>query len=223
MTGKRPKEPITNDNPENHAIRLLQKMRAQVRKPQPRTGAMRAIFTMLALAGTAPAGALACTPIAVTKPSVTYGEQCTISYTDTKSPQYVSSYAVVDLGGGIIRQQFHNGVCDSGERIVAYFDCAAGTGAWLGGPINAPGLPQPPPDATGYVAPILGEGVDGAFISKEEPRLAGGPHPEAVLARAQRLPWVTQSGRIESARLTMDGKRFDLNCGCKLFYPDSAN
>ena len=113
---------------------------------------------------------------------------CTISYTDTKSPQYVSSYAVVDLGGGIIRQQFHNGVCDSGERIVAYFDCAAGTGAWLGGPINAPGLPQPPPDATGYVAPILGEGVDGAFIGREEPRLADGPHPEAVLARAQRLP-----------------------------------
>lgn len=55
-----------------------------------------------------------------------------------------------------------------------------------------------------------------------------GEHPtrpveEAVLARAQRLPWVTQFGRIESARLTMDGKRFDLNCGCKLFYPDGAN
>lgn len=184
---------------------------------------MRAVFTTLILTVAAPAGALACLPIEVTKPSITHGEQCTTSYTDTKNPQYVSSYAVADVGGGIIRQQFHNGICDSGERIVVYFDCAGGTGAWLGGPINAPDLPQAPPDATGYVAPILGQGVDGAFIGREEPHLAGGPHPEAVLARAQQLPWVTQFGRIESARLTVDGKRFDLNCGCKLFYPGSAN
>ena len=171
----------------------------------------------------APAVAGACTPQEITRTEVRRGDACVVGYFDTKAPQYVGSGTVVDLGGGIIRQTFSNGVCGMGERVVAYFDCATRTGAWLGGPASGNGSP-PVPVIDG--APVIGPdgySIADAFVDREEKRLPNGPRPADVLARIRAMQAVSQSGAIESPRMTVDGKRFDLNCGCKLFYPNGVN
>ena len=171
----------------------------------------------------AASGAFACSAIQPTRAEVYRGEQCDVSYSQPQAPQFVRAWPAKNMGNGIIRQSIQNGICGSGERIVTYFDCASKTGAWLGGPINsADGPPVPIIDGAPVFDPD-GYGIDNAFIDGEEPKLKGGPRPDAVLARAKQLPWVAQSGVIESPRMVMDGKRFDLNCGCKLFYPNGVN
>lgn len=174
------------------------------------------------VAALAASAASACSPIEPTKAEVYHGERCEVSYSQPRAPQFVRAWPARDMGNGIVRQSIQNGVCGQGERIVAYFDCATQTGAWLGGPVNGSDVPAPPMIDGAPVIDPEGYGIDNAFIDREEPRLQDGLRPEAVLARAQRLPWVAQSGRIESPRLVMDGKRFDMNCGCKLFYPNGA-
>lgn len=171
----------------------------------------------------AASGALACSPIEPTRAEVHRGEQCALTHIQPQSPQFVRALEARDMGGGIVRQVIHNGICGSGERIVTYFDCATRTGAWLGGPVNGHDAPAAPMIGGAPVVSIEGYGIDDAFMEIEEKRLQGGPRPEAVLARAQALPWVAQSGPIQSPRMVMDGKRFDLNCGCKLFYPGGVN
>jgi len=171
----------------------------------------------------AASGAFACSPIRPKRAEVYHGEQCAVSYSQPHEPQFVRSFAAKDLGHGIIRQSIQNGICGSGERIVTYFDCATKTGAWLGGPINGGGKPPIPLVDAVPVVEIEGYGIDDAFIAHEEPRLGDGLRPAAVLARARQLPWVAQSGVIESPRMVLDGKRFDINCGCKLFLQNGVH
>ena len=184
----------------------------------------RASFAIVIVAAAlASSGALACSPIEPTRAEVFHGDDCRVSYSQPRAPQFVNSGPAKDMGHGIVRQSIQNGVCDMGERIVTYFDCASRTGAWLGGSINGGDTP-PMPTVDGIpVVDIGGFGISDAFIYHEEPRFQGNPRPDKVLARAQSLPWVAQSGAIESPRMVVDGKRFDLNCGCKLFYPNGVN
>ena len=35
-------------------------------------------------------------------------------------------------------------------------------------------------------------------------------------AKADTLPWIAQKGRISTPSVTVEGKSFDLSCGCKM-------
>ena len=169
------------------------------------------------------AGAIACTPAEITRTEVYAGEQCVKSYADPdRNPQTVGAGPAHDLGGGVVRQVISTGVCGMGESIVVYFDCAAGSGAWLGGK-NQP-VPELQPKSTDgrFVPPVVEGSVAEDFIRTQEARFAPRHDPQAILAAARGLRWVAQSGALSQNRIAVEGRNFDMACGCKLFYPDGV-
>lgn len=166
--------------------------------------------------------AVGCMMIEPERATVTNGEQCAKSYADpAKRPTFVSAGPAEDLGSGVVRQMIGTEGCGMGERIVTYVDCASGQAVWLGGR-DQPVL-QPKARAGEPVAIVLEGSVAHDFAATEEPKFAPGYDIHAMLDRAASLSWVAQSGALSQPRITVEGRAFDLNCGCALFYPSGAN
>ncbi|MBA4491986.1 hypothetical protein [Paracoccus sp. S1E-3] len=73
-----------------------------------------------------------------------------------------------------------------GEQIVVYYDCAREQAVWMGGEYSVMGFFSPDHSVT------------------------------AISGRLQGLGWMPQSGTVNSSAITVDGKRFNLACGCDL-------
>ncbi|MBK4215410.1 hypothetical protein JJJ17_05665 [Paracoccus caeni] len=179
-------------------------------------GGMGSVLSVT-LVATGPA--FGCIPIGPEENAVIRGEQCSVSYVSKDGPS-VSSGAAVDLGHGIVRQYISasTNACDIGENIIVYYDCTGAVGVWLGGgdlPMDAavPPIPDHEPK------PILGvESVSEAFIRTEESGFTGDETSETILARAQRLDWVAESGTLSQSRVSVNGHSFDMSCACAMYY-----
>ncbi|TRW97347.1 hypothetical protein FNJ84_07455 [Paracoccus sp. M683] len=169
---------------------------------------------VLALAGT---GAEACSAIARESSGVERGEQCSVSHFSPKGD--VFSGIAKKISPEVVRQTINTGTGCGGEQIVVYYDCASKEGVWMGGEFNQMGMfdphPPAPADQASYV-PTMTPGPAAYFIDNEEGAFAPDYAPDALLAKAQSVGWMPQSGRVGTPFITVDGRRFNLACGCDL-------
>lgn len=114
-------------------------------------------------------------------------------------------------------------ICDTGELIAVYYDCAAERAIWFGGDYWWPegkqvgttddpiGLPSRINNLTNYHA-----GPVEHFVTLISPGFAPDYSLNAILAKAQSLEWFEESGVINSNRMSVDGHVLNLSCGCRL-------
>ncbi|RCW88648.1 hypothetical protein [Paracoccus lutimaris] len=176
---------------------------------------MKLPLTSLVLLPLSAGAALACSAVEVTKSTVTRGEGCSVAYSSAKLS--IASYPVERLSPHVLRQVVTKGAC-IGEQIVFYYDCAQGRGVWLGGEFSTMGVfsPEPPKKSASYVPPAMSPGPAAYFAENLEPTFAPGYDIDAIHTKAAALPWITQTGRISTPKVTVEGKPFNLACGCKL-------
>ncbi|WP_148043675.1 hypothetical protein [Paracoccus methylarcula] len=173
---------------------------------------MRLAAALIVMTAAMGSSAGACTSIEVESPRIERGEGCSVSY---HSPELsVSAQPARRLTDRFVRQFITVGSC-VGEEIVVYYDCQDQKGVWLGGEFELMGLFSPVP----HSGPGLAETSSGPadyFVRHEEPMPGPGLTIEALAEKARTLPWIAQSGRLNQSRITVEGKPFDLSCGCKL-------
>lgn len=81
-------------------------------------------------------------------------------------------------------------------------------GANTGFPVAPPALPT---------APImLYSGPAEYFARHDQPDLGDPNALDRIAAKAQSLRWIKQHGALGQSRITVEGKAFDLSCGCRL-------
>lgn len=168
-------------------------------------------FVTLACLLSAPA-ALACTPAEVTQPSISHGDQCQLTYASPEKTVQAGPAAWV--GKTIVRQFVTVGTC-TGEQIAVYYDCARKRGVWLGGSYSMMGAFAPPDTAPAHGVLVLSSGPAEYFAQTQETGL----DIDRIAAKAATLPWITQQGALSQSRITVEGKGFDLSCGCRLPAP----
>lgn len=157
--------------------------------------------------------ALACSPVEVKQSSITRGDACEMAYASPS--QTVAAGPVTRLGRHIVRQFVTVGICN-GEQIAVYYDCVEKRGVWLGGSYSMMGAFSPPTPFAADGAITLHAGPADYFADTEEPRLAPDYDIDAIAAKAAALPWIAQQGALRQSRITVEGKPFDLSCGCRL-------
>lgn len=175
---------------------------------------MKPIFVLLCLSALAPVAAQACSPIEVTTTSITRGDACEVGYS---SPDLViGSGPATRLSERIVRQFVTKGAC-AGEQIVFYYDCAQGHGVWLGGDYSAMGAFSPEPQRLTPDTPIVMSAGPANYVADTvEPQFAPAYSIDAIWQKAQTLNWIPQKGQIASPAVTVEGKGFNLACGCRL-------
>ncbi len=184
---------------------------------------LQASITGVTVLAASAVAAQACVPLEVTGKSVTSGDACTKTYADPALAfGIVSASPVSDLGNGVLRQYVSTGACNQGEQIVVYYDCKSARGVWLGSSRQDVAALQPKTSDGSFAPVMVDEGVAGGFVRMQEPRFAPDFNTDAILAAAKRLDWVDQSGGFGQSRIAVDGKTFDMSCGCRLHYPQMA-
>lgn len=175
---------------------------------------MKRFFVFLCLAALPPVAAQACSSVEVTTVSTTRGDACELGY---NSPRLsIGSGPATRLSEQIVRQFVTKGAC-KGEQIVFYYDCAQGRGVWLGGDYSAMGAFSPEPQKPTPGTPIaMSAGPANYFADTVEPQFAPAYSIDAIWQKAQTLNWIPQKGRISTPAVTVEGKSFNLACGCTL-------
>ncbi len=177
---------------------------------------MRAAAVLVVATLAAAASAEACTPVEITAPRVERGESCALGY---HSPGLsVSAHPAERLSERLVRQVITVGIC-AGEQIAVYYDCRDRKGVWLGGAYDMMGMFLPGQAAVPGL-PEMSSGPADYFLRHEEPRPGPGLTIDALAEKARALPWIAQTGRLSQPRITVEGKRFDLSCGCGLAAAD---
>lgn len=158
-----------------------------------------------------------CSDVEFKEQKVMQGDRCAVGYLTPPSGYVVSSG--VGKVGEFVRQFVTSGMC-KGEQIVFYYSCDTGRGLWLGGSYDADGGYRPDsnplPGLTGR------SGITGPALyfveGTESDWLYSGKRMgvDDLYALARSYPWVAQSGLIAQPRVTVEGKTFDLSCGCRL-------
>lgn len=157
--------------------------------------------------------ALACTPAEVKTSSIYRGEACALGYS---SPSLgVGAGQATRLNAHTVQQFITVGSC-SGEQIVAYYDCDRKRGYWLGGTYGLMGGFAPPPANPSDEVFYLWDGPADYFVREIMPRLGPDLDIDRIATKAATLPWITQQGALSQSRITVEGKAFDLSCGCRL-------
>lgn len=168
------------------------------------------IFALTML--TATGAALACSPSVVTETTVTRGESCRLSYA---SPDlFVSAGPAERVTDSIVRQFITAGAC-FGESIAVYYDCETSTGFWLSGDYDIMGMFLPDGVPVQEI-PEMSSGPVDYFVQKVEPQLLPDLTIDRLAEKAGTLSWLPQKERLRQSRIAVEGKNFDLSCGCRL-------
>lgn len=177
---------------------------------------MKLVLSISALMVLGAGAALACSVMEVKTATTTRGEACSVAYSAPNLS--VASGPAELVSPQVLRQYVTKGVC-TGEEIVFYYDCAQGRGVWLGGEYSAMGMFSPDPAKTaakGQPPLAMSSGPAAYFAENLGPAFAPGYDIDAIAAKADTLPWIAQKGRISTPSVTVEGKSFDLSCGCKM-------
>lgn len=176
-----------------------------------------------------PASALALLYIYDPEPAepMSVGKGCSMSYKGGGQKAVDSSARHIDeqLVFVWIMSREYDVVPPDAEHISVYYRCDMQEAVWFGGDRRNMGLADPeyfarwgvdpdsypgnsPFDFPPYIMDLFGEIVRKKFAPD---------YPlDAILAEAQAQPWIPYSGKINSNRISVDGKMITLSCGCTM-------
>ncbi|WP_425049910.1 hypothetical protein [Psychromarinibacter sp. S121] len=178
---------------------------------------MKLYAVILAFALAAPA-AQACEPIYREGVDRFDGPNCGVTYfKDGISDEGISP--ADDLGGGFVRQTYFDGFACAATQSGVVIDCNAGQAVIYGPSALIEFAAEPGPENAQYA---------GTYAAVDAAAKAGTPLPlgeikrrAAGMANAAIVPVVGKAIGISNTGAPSN-RRYDLSCGCKVFYPGSA-